>query len=202
MTNPTKIYWDACCWIGLINQEPDKIVQCEHVISLAESGDIEIWTSHFTLAEVYKRKCENADVGLDEAGDRAFEDFISQDRLNVKMVNVDYPVGILARRLLRAHPELRKPQDAIHLASALIWRLDEFHTFDGDNILPLKGLLERPDGVILHICVPPNPPPPAQSEPRVADLFAGLKEAAEAPAVEGAVERGQRPAAGESDDEQ
>ena len=59
--------------------------------------------------------------------DEIFEDYILQDF--VTRVQVDYDVGVLARRLLRAYPVIQKPQDGIHLATALLNNLDELHTF-------------------------------------------------------------------------
>jgi hypothetical protein len=76
------------------------------------------------------------------------------------LVQIDYDVGILARRLLRAHPILKKPLDGLHLASASLNNIDEFHTFDGENLLPLSGVIKRADGGSLVICEPPESPEP------------------------------------------
>jgi len=64
LASKKKVYWDSCAWLGLINEEPDKIDSCRHVIDLARNGDIEIWTSTYTLAEVFKRKCDGVQTGL------------------------------------------------------------------------------------------------------------------------------------------
>jgi len=74
-----KYYWDACCWIGLIRQEPDKIDSLRHVIEMAQRNDVEIWTSTFTLAEVFKRRCGDNVSELPSENDTAFEDYIEQD---------------------------------------------------------------------------------------------------------------------------
>lgn len=50
-----RYYWDACAWIALIQQEPNRFESLSYVIELAKKWDVEIWTSNFTLAEVYKR---------------------------------------------------------------------------------------------------------------------------------------------------
>lgn len=151
-----RIYWDACAWIGLINEEPDKVDGCRYFIEAAERGDVEIVTSHFTLAEVYKRKCEGQTKQLAQERDVIFEEYLQQD--HVTLVQVDFDVGVLARRFLRQFEILNKPQDAIHLATAVIESVDELHTFDGDDLLDLDGLVDRLDGEKLRICKPERPP--------------------------------------------
>lgn len=167
MANVPKYYWDACMWIALIKREGDRFDACKNVIERAQRGEVEIWTSTFTLAEVWKRKCDGADTGLPHADDQAFEDYIEQDF--VFRVAVDADVGTAARRLLRKFPTMGKPQDAVHVATALIENVDELHTFDRDDLLRLDGQLDRQDGAKLKICSPPNPP-----DPNAGTLFEGL----------------------------
>ncbi len=159
MVDVPKFYWDACIWIELITQSnDDRVERCRHVIDLAEHGKAELWTSAFTLAEVWKKKCDTDAVGIQEQKDRTFEDFIESEW--VKKINVDVDVGNTARRLLRRNPGLGKPQDAIHVASCLLNNLDELHTFDGRDLLKFDGALPRMDKVKLKICAPPYPPEP------------------------------------------
>ena len=137
---------------------PDRVERCRHVIDLAKKGEAELWTSAFTLAEVWKRKCDIDAVGLQENKDRAFEDYIESEV--VKKINVDVDVGNLARRLLRRYPDLGKPQDAVHVASCLLANLDELHTFDGRDLKKFNGTFPRLDKIKLKICDPPAPPEP------------------------------------------
>lgn len=153
-----RIYWDSCVWIGLINQEADKIAACNFVHGQAVKGEIEIWTSTLSLVEVFKKKCDGVPVSIPPTSDEPFEDFLSQDY--VVRVQLDADVGLLARRLLRKYPVLAKPADAVHLATALLNNAEELHTFDGNNLLSLNGQIERADGQTLKICRPPNPPDP------------------------------------------
>lgn len=150
-------YWDACVWITLIS-EPGTVRYecCKYVLEMAQRGECEIWTSAFTLAEVYKRKCDGIVVGLEDQYDSRFEDLVESDL--VKTVQVDIDVGKVARRLLRRFPTIGKPQDAIHVATALMENVDEFHTFDKKDLLGLDGHLERYDKQKLRICHPPYPP--------------------------------------------
>ena len=94
--------------------------------------------------------------------DQVFEDYILQEF--VERVQVDYDVGVLARRLLRKYPEISKPQDGIHLATALLNNVDELHTYDRENLIGLSDKIDRRDGKKLKIGPPPEPPAPAPLE--------------------------------------
>jgi hypothetical protein len=61
--------------------------------------------------------------------------------------------------MLASHPGL-KPPDAIHLGTACVANVDEFHTFD-DRLLALDGMIDRSDGTRLIIKKPSVPAPPA-----------------------------------------
>lgn len=173
MAEKRKVYWDACIWFALIKQEPGRFARCQHIIDRARLGDVEIWTSTLTLAEVFRKQCGGtAATGLPADKDKEFEDFLAQDF--VIEVQLDRPIGVSARRLLRAHASLKKPQDAIHLASAVWNDLDEFHTFDAVNLLCLNGSISTRGGRPLQICEPPEPP---------SDLFSALMATEEVDAV-------------------
>jgi predicted nucleic acid-binding protein len=158
LDNPPKYYWDACAWIGLINQEERRFDSLSYVIELARAGKVQIWTSAFTLAEVFKRRCGGEHVGIEVTYDETFEDFIAQEF--VQRVQVDSDVGTAARRLLRQFPQIKKPQDAVHAATAAMNNIDELHTFDGSDLLAVSGMIPMPNGEKLVICKPPNRPDP------------------------------------------
>ena len=81
----------------------------------------------------------------DPEADKKLDDFLAQPY--VIHVQVDQDVAMEARRLLRAKlPGLRKPYDAIHLASAVWHDIETFHTFDRDDLLPLNGLVKCQNG--------------------------------------------------------
>jgi hypothetical protein len=96
----------------------------------------------------------------------------------VTRVQVDFHVGTLARRLLRSYPSIQKPQDGIHLATALLYNVDELHTFDRKNLTDLSGKIERKDGKKLKICsLPKRPRPPVAT----GDLFDNVVQKTDAP---------------------
>jgi predicted nucleic acid-binding protein len=166
-----KYYWDACAWIALIQQEPNRFDSLSFVIEEARNKKVEIWTSTFTLSEVYKRPVDGGQMSLLPEQDTVFEDYILQDF--VERVQVDFDVGVLARRLLRKYPEIQKPQDGIHLATALLNNVDELHTYDRENLLGLSGKIDRRDGLKLKICNPPKRPAVAKPDP--GPLFRALE---------------------------
>ena len=151
-TLPRRVYWDSCTFLGLINQEPGKVNECAAVWKEAEHGNVLIYTSFFTFAEVFKIKCEGSAKPLAEAQDKTIEQLLRQKW--IKPMVVDERIGIAARRLMRFHPECKKPSDGIHLATALALNVDEMHTFDGSDLLGLDGKINRADGKPLKICPP------------------------------------------------
>jgi predicted nucleic acid-binding protein len=159
------VYWDACVWIGLINQEADKFAKIKGVLDRARAGELQIVTSTFTIAEVVKRKCGPEKVGVGEDEDDPFTELLKQDF--VILVNADWDACTRARGLYREFCDqgLKKPQDALHLATAVVENVDEMHTFDGDDLLKLAGKVKRADGMTLTICHPPDP------SPKEANLF-------------------------------
>lgn len=156
LANKQRVYWDSCNWIGLINEEKNKIEHLHHILDRAKKKEIEILTSAFTLAEVFKTSCEEAEKSLPEEKDRVFEEYLMQEF--VVFVQVTWDIGIYARKLLRRIEGLKKPQDAIHLASAAYYNVDEVHTFDRNHMLPFNNMIDRRDGQKLKICIPPLPP--------------------------------------------
>lgn len=156
---PRRAYWDACVFLGLINQELGKHADCLAVWKEAEAGETLIYTSFFTFTEVFKAKCEGKAKPLAEADDQQIETLLRQKW--IRPVIVDERIATAARRLMRHHPECKKPSDGLHLATAMALNVDEMHTYDGSDLLGLNGNINRADGKPLTICTPyPQPKPP------------------------------------------
>lgn len=150
MTDRKRVYWDACAWLGLLNKEGGKFEDLEVVWRKAQHGELEIWTSAFCIAEVHKVKCADGSVSLDEADDAKIDNLFDQDF--VFLVHLDTDIARLAKKLLRDHAKLRKPSDAVHLATAVNWNLDQLHTYDHSDLIGLD--VARRDGQKLEICRP------------------------------------------------
>lgn len=154
-----RFYWDACAWIAYIIQEkvdtPSGVEyrgrECKAVIEAAENGKLEIVTSAFSLVEVCKRS-----AGISVPTDNIAA-FFENDYL--LLVHLDREVGELARELMNAGHSGLKPQDAVHLASALVSRSQRLHTYD-KKLLGLSMKIDRLDGGKLDICMPHLPSKP------------------------------------------
>jgi predicted nucleic acid-binding protein len=148
-----RYYWDACAWIGLINKEPEKHQNLKVIWENAGRGLIELWTSAYSYVEVLKAQAENGDPLPVEESDKRIDAILGQ--AYVKRVQLDSEIGRLVRVLRRKVPvELIKRADAIHLASAVWWNLDELHTYDHSHLLALNGKVSRRDGKPLIIRLP------------------------------------------------
>jgi predicted nucleic acid-binding protein len=160
---PIRLCWDACAWIALIIDEKvrdttgtvieDRGRMCRQVVAAAEKGVVEIATSALNLVEV----CKSREVasGRDNA---TLRDFFEHDF--VLLVSLERVVGDEARRLMLAGHAGLKPPDATHLATAIVARAAELHTFD-TKLLKLDSRITGLDGTPLKICKPAVPAPPA-----------------------------------------
>jgi len=91
----SKYYWDACVWIDLITQSNlDRFWKCQNVFVQAQKGEVELWTSSFTLTEVYKRKCDGDLTSMPEDQDDEFESFFESGL--VKPILVDLQLAKVA----------------------------------------------------------------------------------------------------------
>lgn len=70
MTDIYKVYWDSCAWIAFVNKEAGRYEQLKKVYDAAKRGQLEIWTSTFTYAEVYKKQCVK---GAEKGGAYGFD---------------------------------------------------------------------------------------------------------------------------------
>jgi predicted nucleic acid-binding protein len=162
-SSPSRVGWDSCTWIAYIQQEKirgpnlqavieDRGAMCRHVLQAAEKGVIEIVVSALCLVEVLAR---NRTSGMD---DQKVRDFFDNDC--ILLVNLDKQVGDLARGLMLAGHAGLKPPDAVHLATACVANVDEFHTFD-QRLLALDRQIDKADGTRLIVRKPTVPAPPA-----------------------------------------
>ncbi|MGA8380751.1 MAG: type II toxin-antitoxin system VapC family toxin [Stellaceae bacterium] len=162
-TSPKRVGWDSCTWIAYIQRErifatdgktlvEDRGAMCRPVLDAAERGVLEIAVSAISLVEVLSR---NRGAGID---DQKVRDFF--DNEYILIVNVDKQIGDRARLLMLSGHSGLKPIDAVHLATACVANVCEFHTFD-QRLLTLDGKLDKLDGTRLAIKKPGVPAAPA-----------------------------------------
>lgn len=159
-----KVYWDACTFLGLLNQEKGKIGPCRNVWDECEQGHTIIFTSFLSFVEVFRAKCEGLIKPLLQEDDAKVLQLLRQGWITTAVL--DERISLAARALMRNYPECKKPADAIHLATAMSLNVDEMHTFDQSDLLKLDGKVARLDKNPLTICLPrPTQPPPSDNLP-------------------------------------
>jgi predicted nucleic acid-binding protein len=156
LANPIKIYWDSCAWLGLVNGEPDKLPAVKAVYGQARQGLIEIWTSTMAVVEVNRLAAEmTMDKPIPPDGLSKIDNLLFQPFVN--LINLDQIVAKRARKVIRETPGLKKRPDAVHLASAIVWNIPLFHTYDRDDLLHLNGSIHCMDGTAMEITAARDP---------------------------------------------
>lgn len=140
-------YLDSDVFLGLFNEEPDKVEMCKGVLQAAERGDLRVVVSALTLTEVVRIKGHHQLPRENEEKIRTFF-----EAPYIYMIDVTRPIAEFARQLVWEHNV--QPKDAIHIATALQTDgVEILHTFDQD-LLKLDGQLGNPP---LRICKPDLP---------------------------------------------
>lgn len=169
-TGKRKIYWDNTCWLAWLNGEgtetwPASVVQgIKDVIGEVEANNAILFTSSITRGEIYQGR-------LNQDQKDKFANLLR--RKNVRDIGADSRINDKASHIREYHDnktEKRKiaTPDAIHLATAVLYEADEFHTMDGlqkggSNKRKLLALSGDVGGHNLKIIQPyplDAPPPP------------------------------------------
>jgi predicted nucleic acid-binding protein len=149
MPGSPLFYWDACLFLAWLKDEElgGEMDGVREIIKRMRRRDAKIMTSVLTTVEVLSARIP---AGMDTL----FRDLIK--RLNRQ--SMDIRVAAIAHDL-RNHYALQerslKSPDAIHLATAILYRADEFHTFD-DQLIGLSGNV---GGHRLIVCKPETKSP-------------------------------------------
>lgn len=127
-----KYYWDAGLFIALLTNEqrrdPSDMPGLFEIVDLADAEEAIIVTSANTFGEV-----------LDRPGHQPIRDQLRSLFQRPNFVLVEPNVTIIEKAAdYREEFRLRLP-DATHLATAVLYRVDEMHTFDEDDLIPLSG---------------------------------------------------------------
>jgi predicted nucleic acid-binding protein len=144
------IYWDSDAFLGWLQQEPGKVELCEGTIERAEQGEVVIFTSALTIAEVLWLR--GAPPIPQQKADIVRKFF---RRSYIRVRNVTRAVSEAAQDLVWNNGI--KPKDAIHVATALDARAAALETFD-------EGLLSKSGSVGTPSLPMRKPIPPAQKK--------------------------------------
>lgn len=141
---PPRYYWDSCVFISLIGKPSERSPIVTELMHRAQAGKIEVFTSTFAIAEVGFATHEKATKKVDED---------VEERIK-KLWRVPTPITLVefhqfhaeeSRMLMRSGLEKGwtglKGKDAVHLATAKLIKVDEFHTYDTDRLAKYSEMI-------------------------------------------------------------
>ena len=157
---PQVIYWDACLFIAWLKDEdrdPGEMAGLHSVAQEIHKGKKVLITSVQTQTEVLESRMGSTEYSR-------FEAFLN--RSNVQSVPIDGRIASLAGKIrdhyLQTGLKIKTP-DAIHLATAILYRAAVFHTFDNEDLIRLSGnvmnynlLIEKPKSGQLGLQLKPK----------------------------------------------
>ena len=126
-----KLYWDTSCFLCFLNKEEvERKAICKDILRHAKDGEIALYTSTYTIAEVIRPKSASIPKArrLTPAEIKKIEDMFRWKWL--KKIDVDQRMAFEAVTLSRDY--VLRPADAIHAASAICHKLDELQCWDRD----------------------------------------------------------------------
>ncbi|MEO5361753.1 MAG: PIN domain-containing protein [Nitrospirota bacterium] len=133
-------YWDSCCFLRWLKKEQG-YEKCKGVINDAKAGKIIIVTSVLTIAEVIRL---DSDRKIDRNKSDEICRFFKSEY--IVLINVDRYIAESSRILQWDHTAL-KPNDAIHIASAIKAKITVLDTFD-NSLIKLSGKIGNPPLII------------------------------------------------------
>jgi predicted nucleic acid-binding protein len=134
------IYWDSDAFLGWLQAEPGKSDLCAGTLKRADLGEVIIFTSALTIAEVLWVR--GAPMIPQEKAE-IVRKFFRRSYFRVR--NVTRSIAENAQDLVWT--QSIKPKDAIHVATALDARALALETFD-DDLLKKSGLIGNPALII------------------------------------------------------
>ena len=142
-------YWDACLFLAWIKDEERPIGEMDgvrEIIDLSKKRDAVIMTSVLTSVEVLAAKIP---AGMDT--------LFQQLMRRVQRVGIDTKIVTLAHDIRNQYTKMGDKTvatpDAIHLATAIIYRATEFHTFDQKGSRQSLGLIPLSGNVIMFVTI-------------------------------------------------
>ena len=125
-TNPRIVLWDSVCCIDYLNKDGSaRSIASIHLYDEAIVGRIAIVCSALAMTET--QFVANRDR---ETSDRMLDDFFQA----VQPIALDPAVAVAARNLQLDHPGALEVRDAIHVATALVHRIEFLLTNDGAGV--------------------------------------------------------------------
>lgn len=155
-------YWDTCIWLAWVKNEvrPNgEMAGVEDIVDLASRNRVSIIVSDAVSLEILDGKWPPGAA-------MKFDDLFK--RRNIKKVPITPNITDLSQFIRNYYhnrgEKTASSLDAVHLATAIVYRVDQMHTFDdgqaGKKHRSLLGLNGDVAGHKLVICKPPLPAQP------------------------------------------
>jgi predicted nucleic acid-binding protein len=149
-----RAYWDACVLMSVLcnysDRRRDEVPGLKDTMLRVESGDLQIFITHLYQVEVLDSK--QLDVVAKERVQRLFQ------RRRCQPLNTNHKASELAGEIRDFYKGKMDQMDAVHLATAIHYRIPTLHTYDnggkgGVSLLKLSGTLIA-DKYVIDICKP------------------------------------------------
>lgn len=123
MTKP-HVYLDSSVFLAFLNGNERYSPEAKSIVEAAERGEIEIWTSYLTMAEVTKRR------GVQFPRPTNDEQNVTQlfQNQTIKWVAIEYVVGVYSQQIIWEFQKTAR--DGLHLASAVFAKCEIAYTTD------------------------------------------------------------------------
>lgn len=155
--NSPIYYWDTCLFLAWLKDEQRNTGEMDgvrEVVDRVKRREVKLMTSVLTLTEVLSSKIP---AGIDTLF-TALLKRVSKQGVDTKVATLAHDLrDYYVQRSAEHEGKTLSTPDAIHLATAILYRADEFHTFDeknGRNTLGLLPLTGDVAGHRLTICKP------------------------------------------------
>ena len=155
--NSPLYYWDTCLFLAWLKDEQRKTGEMDgvrEVIERAKRREVRLMTAVLTLTEALS---STIPVGMDTLFANLLKRIYKQG-IDTKISTIAHDLrDYYVHNAVEHEGKTLSTPDALHLATAIINRADEFHTFDernGRNSLGLLPLTGNVAGHNLTICKP------------------------------------------------
>ena len=151
---PTKVYFDSCCFIDLLQDVQERAPAVAELCQKAAADDLVIVTSALTIAEVCKLPATGKQP---EEQTKKILAFFENPYIVIRSLDR----GIAERANLVARDHGIKPPDAVHVATAMLTGCAVLYTFDAGKGQK-RGLLTHNGAAWVQPMRIERPPDPAK----------------------------------------
>lgn len=145
-----SVYMDTCVFLAWLKNEAGRVDIIAQLFDDAHLGNIKVLTSTLTIAEVLNLQGAKSPIPVNQR--EAVRGLFRNEWIVPK--GLSRKVAELSQELVWAHGV--KPKDGVHVATALIWGVEQLYTYDTD-LLDLKSVATSFGRVVIT-----EPLPPAQ----------------------------------------